>query len=130
MNALARKEVRLILPGWIVALTLAVIPMWLTPRDSFEMWRKGDSGYWMLSIWLAFGILWPALSSFGQEFSLGTFSTLLAQPAERSRIWRLKLGVLIVAAITALAAAIASFALRFGNGLIFCDIPNKANGIL
>jgi ABC-type transport system involved in multi-copper enzyme maturation permease subunit len=115
MNALVRKEIRLILPGWIAAMILAIAPAWFVPRTELELWRKGDSGYWMLSIWLAFGLLFPALASFGQEFTLGTFSDLLAQPVARNRIWRLKLGVLTAAALAALVAALLSFLCRFGG---------------
>ncbi|MBW8863897.1 MAG: hypothetical protein JF609_03050 [Verrucomicrobia bacterium] len=46
---------------------------------------------------LLFGMALMALTSIGRETSLNTFSQLLAQPAERMRIWQIKLSVLALA---------------------------------
>src|SRR5262249_39044204 len=64
---------------------------------------------------LGFGIMLLGLASFGQEFSLGTFSSLLAQPLQRNRIWITKLLLVSVAALLALLAFIVSTHLRLGS---------------
>jgi ABC-type transport system involved in multi-copper enzyme maturation permease subunit len=61
-----------------------------------------------------------AVDSFGREFSLGTFSSLMVQPLERRQIWRTKLTVLLTAAALIFAAYFISCELRlhlaFMNG--------------
>ncbi len=89
MNALVRKEIRLVWPAWVAALCLAVLPPHLSEYGP-DTWRA----------WLyLFGIGVAALSvvPLGRELSLGTFSNLLAQPVERRRLWRVKFSVLAVA---------------------------------
>ena len=95
MNALVRKEVRLLLPTFVIGLLLA-FSMWLYPDDP-----KLASGLRVTLIVLAFLIcpamvMMMALDSFGREFSAGTFSSLLAQPVPRSRIWWTKTLLLAV----------------------------------
>jgi len=46
---------------------------------------------------LFFGLTIMALTTIGRESSLNTFSSLLAQPAERLRIWQTKITVLAIA---------------------------------
>jgi len=55
------------------------------------------------AIFLSFGLamLLLGVSSFGQEFSHGTFSNLMAQPVPRRRIWWTKVGVLFAAMVSA-----------------------------
>jgi hypothetical protein len=77
MNASLRKETRLLLPAWGLALAAAVIPACLLPAD-------------MALPCFAVGALLLALAPFGQEISLGTFSLLLSQPRARLRLWRMK----------------------------------------
>lgn len=85
MTALVKKEIRLLLPSWVVAMLLALPSVY--PRSV-----RG------IPVVLPFiGLMMLALSSFGRETSLNTFSSLLAQPVERTRIWRTKLSVLVVA---------------------------------
>jgi hypothetical protein len=55
------------------------------------------------------------LSSFGQEFGLGTFSSLLAQPLQRNRIWKTKLLLVTIAALLALLVMIVSMHLRLDS---------------
>ncbi|HWD18127.1 MAG TPA: hypothetical protein VHB20_02520 [Verrucomicrobiae bacterium] len=121
MNALLRKELRLILPSGGATLVLAVVPAWFFSRQDFAGWEKGDGGYWMLGVALAFGLVFPALSSFGAEFNLGTFSILLSQPISRRRIWAGKLAALAVVTLAALAAQAGSLVWRFG----WSDIVGK-----
>ncbi len=93
MNALVKKEIRLLLPSWIAALLLAVAPPWL-----YKGWG-GDAGtVFMMLLWA--GTVFLVVSAFGREFSLGTFSLLLAQPVPRTRIWRTKVCLLAPALIT------------------------------
>ena len=53
-----------------------------------------------------FAVGFPLLAtlSFGNEFQFGTFSSLLSQPIERSRIWREKSAVIVVAVLSAAIA--------------------------
>jgi hypothetical protein len=88
MNALLKKEIRLLLPSWIVAMLLALPSAYPRSVDGIPV------------VLLFIGLMMMALSSFGRETSLNTFSSLLAQPVERTRIWRTKLSVLVVAFLT------------------------------
>ena len=56
-----------------------------------------------------------ALTTIGRETSLNTFSLLLAQPAERMRIWQTKLSVLAVAFLTVFGVWLAAFGIAFKN---------------
>jgi hypothetical protein len=95
MRALWVKEIRLLLPVYWVALVLGIIPIWLVPRTN---WAPTDVTLYPLG--LAMALL--ALSTFGREFGLATFPLLMAQPLERTRIWRAKLAVLAGAVGTVL----------------------------
>src|SRR6187401_3474990 len=55
---------------------------------------------------IAFCIGFPLLAtlSFGNEFQFGTLSSLLSQPIERSRIWREKFAVIVLAVVSAAIA--------------------------
>jgi ABC-type transport system involved in multi-copper enzyme maturation permease subunit len=88
MNALVKKEIRLLLPSWIVAMLLALVQAITRPYDFY------------VACLLFFGLTIMALTTFGRETSLNTFSLLLSQPAERLRIWQTKLSVLAVAFLT------------------------------
>jgi hypothetical protein len=101
MNAIVHKEIRSLLPMWIAALLLSTLPalVWIAFRQDM-----GASLEAVLFAPFGLGILMLALSSFGQEFSAGTFSILLAQPVPRIRIWRIKV-VLLVVSLFAVAAA-------------------------
>jgi hypothetical protein len=83
MSPLVKKEIHLLLPARIVALMLAVVAV-----PTYEIY--GLTG--LCPLW--FGLTLLALSSFGREFQLGTFSSYLAQPAPRTHLWRIKIGVL------------------------------------
>lgn len=84
MNALVKKEIRLMLPSLAVALLLALPPIC----------TRSDDG---IPVFLLFiGMTMMSLTTFGRECSLNTFSSMLAQPAERMRIWKTKLAVLVL----------------------------------
>ena len=91
MKPLYAKEIRLLQPAWLMALLLAVVPVWLGPRGPY------DSPQGMALAAFLFGMVMLALSVFGREFGLQTFPLLLAQPVERRRIWWTKSGLLAAA---------------------------------
>ncbi len=83
MNPLVKKEIRLLLPAWGVAMLLALVQVITRPYD-----------FYVASL-LFFGLALMSLSTIGRETSLNTFSSLLSQPEERERIWKIKLSVLL-----------------------------------
>jgi hypothetical protein len=101
MNALVKKEIRLLLPSWIVAMLLALVQAITRPYDFY------------VACLLFFGLTIMALTTIGRETSLNTFSLLLAQPAERMRIWQTKLSVLAVAFLIVFGVWLAAFGVAF-----------------
>jgi len=99
MSPLLRKEVRLLFPFWALAMLLAVLPPLLAPTVGYL--QAVDPFIFQL---FGFGLILMGLAPFGQEFSMGMFSSLLAQPVERRRIWRLKLLLIAIAGLLVLAA--------------------------
>ena len=89
MNALVKKEIRLLLPSFGFACVLAL------PNFAFRFNSDGSlMGWWWFLLSYAFcGALavMLALNSFGAEISSGTFSNLLAQPVSRQKIWDTKI---------------------------------------
>lgn len=95
MNALVRKEIRLVLPFWIAAMVLAVFPVWLLwPGQQAEFLQPPGN---IVQESYLLGVILLGLAPFGQELSLGTFSILLAQPTSRERLWRAKTTILLAA---------------------------------
>jgi len=90
MNPFLRKEIRLVLPSWIVVMMLAVLSPWL-------FWGSRDIAVGETPVFVFFGMILLAVDSFGREFSLGTFSSLMAQPMARRKIWQTKITVLCAA---------------------------------
>src|ERR1700690_776430 len=103
MNALVKKEIHLLLPSFMVAVLLALVQAITRPYDFY------------VATLLFFGLTIMALTTIGREASLNTFSLLLAQPAERLRIWQTKLSVLSVAFVTVFAVWLAAFGIAFIN---------------
>lgn len=101
MNALVKKEIRLLLPSWIVAVLLAMVQGITRPYD-----------FYVASL-LFFGLTIMALTTIGREASLSTFSSLLAQPMERTRIWQTKLSVLAIAFLSVFGVWLMSFGIAF-----------------
>jgi ABC-type transport system involved in multi-copper enzyme maturation permease subunit len=90
MNALVKKEIRLLLPSFIIGCALASAN-WFLPQ------RPSDLGQmWLLLpfVFCPLLVVNMALNSFGAEVGSGLFSLLLAQPISRLRIWRTKTLVL------------------------------------
>src|SRR2546425_10652449 len=90
MNALIRKEIRLVLPLWGVAMVLTIVTTWLIaarhPSDPESIVNAARGS-------LFFAALMLGLTPFGLEFSAGTFQQLLSQPVSRVRLWGLKVGI-------------------------------------
>jgi hypothetical protein len=113
MNVLIKKEIRLLLPSLIVAVMLAMVQGITRPYD-----------FYVASL-LFFGLTIMALTTIGRESSLNTFSSLLAQPVERMRIWQIKLSVLAVAFLTVFAVWLAAFGIAFINSNV--DASDREN---
>ncbi|MGA2854694.1 MAG: ABC transporter permease, partial [Verrucomicrobiota bacterium] len=95
MNPLVKKEIRLLLPGFIIgaALTFA---SWLLFDRRFETdWNWVPLFVSLVACPAMAGFM--ALNSFGAEISAGTFSMLLSQPVSRLKIWQTKISLLAVA---------------------------------
>ena len=89
MNALVKKEIRLLLPGWLAGLLLA-LSVWLIPEmpeHSSLTLRLGANLAVLFFLLGPVTVMLTALKSFGGEFNSGTFSLLLAQPVSRTRLW-------------------------------------------
>jgi ABC-type transport system involved in multi-copper enzyme maturation permease subunit len=101
MNPLVKKEIRLLLPGFLAVLVLMVLLPWLQkdPDAAFSSFAPAA---------LFVGMIILAIDSFGREFTLGTFQSLLSQPVERRQIWRTKLTVLALASALIFAFYFAS----------------------
>jgi ABC-type transport system involved in multi-copper enzyme maturation permease subunit len=110
MNPLLRKEIRLVLPAWGLAMVLAILPAWLfwpTPYG-FIVPPPGA----LVFAPFALGVLLLGITPFGQEISSGMFSIFLAQPIPRARIWLIKTLVLALALATVFGALCVSNQLR------------------
>jgi hypothetical protein len=99
MNALVRKEVRLVLPAWGAAMALVV----------GAVFYASDAG---IGLFFAVGTILLALLPFGHEFSLGTFSSMLVQPVPRQRLWRVKAQVLAVAMLSVFCTLLLTYGVR------------------
>jgi hypothetical protein len=113
MNPLVKKEIRLLLPSFIMAVLLAMVQGITRPYD-----------FYVASL-VFFGLTIMALTTIGRESSLSTFSAMLAQPAERVRIWQTKLSVLAVAFLIVFAVWLAAFGIAFVNSDV--DASDKAS---
>jgi ABC-type transport system involved in multi-copper enzyme maturation permease subunit len=103
MNALIRKEARLLLPSFVIGLLLTLL-IWLVPGEPAASYGFRASVVMLMFIVSPAILLTMTLSSFGREVSAGTFSLLLAQPVSRSRVWWTK-ALLLAAAVSLLWAA-------------------------
>lgn len=95
MNPWLRKEARMVLPVWVLALVLATVPVWLLWPLPF--WGPLPPPGPVVYLPFAAGLLLLAVTPFGQELSTGMFSLLLAQPTDRRRLWAFKAGILAAA---------------------------------
>jgi len=109
MNPLVKKEIRLLLPGFLAVLLLEVVQPWF--------WSVADDAFGFAPVIFFFGMIILAVDSFGREFSLGTFQSLMSQPVGRRQIWQIKITVLFFAAALIFAGYFASFELLFHHAL-------------
>ena len=93
MNALVRKEIRLLLPMWVVTLLLALLPNLLNAVSRVGV--VADLIAPVLIFVTGISGLLLGLTSFGREIYTHTFSLLLAQPRRRTDLWRTKIKVLL-----------------------------------
>ena len=104
MNPLVKKEIRLLLPGFLAILALEAFAPWFV--------KDLDFVFGFAPVIFFFGMIILAIDSFGREFSPGTFTLLMSQPVERQQIWRTKITVLLVAAALVFVAYFASCGVR------------------
>src|SRR5579871_2609202 len=79
MSVLLRKEIRSLFPAWMMTIVATLLIAFVRPN-----------GAPVLLFIVAIGCVILGITSFGSEFSQGTFSLLLAQPIPRSKIWSAK----------------------------------------
>ena len=116
MNPLVKKEIRLLLPSFSVAVLLAMVQGITRPYD-----------FYVASL-LFFGLTIMALTTIGREASLNTFSFLMSQPAERIRIWQTKLSVLAAAFLIVFIVWLTAFGIAFWNSSVDAsDLENSYN---
>jgi ABC-type transport system involved in multi-copper enzyme maturation permease subunit len=113
MSPLVKKEIRLVLPAWIVAMLLAIVPAWVGGMawNLDHSVNLAEAGFWLegaTPVIFALGLLLLGLTPFGQEFSQGTFTVLLSQPVDRSRVWRTKIFLVATAFLVVWLAAVIS----------------------
>lgn len=104
MTVLLRKEIRSLFPAWILTIVATVLIAFVQPN--------GNRLPWLLFL-VAIGSLLLGITSFGSEFSQGTFSLLLAQPIPRERIWRTKTVTLGAALLSVAVMVLAVFVCQF-----------------
>ena len=84
MNALVKKEIRLLLPSFLASLLMA-LTIWLVPENRGEMsgfvFFLGQSLIIFPFLFCPVMLTMMTLGAFGREFSLATFSMLLVKPA-------------------------------------------------
>ncbi len=97
MNAIIRKEIRLLLPAALAGLLLAALP--LIPQIGCNNLYAETSSLALCGL----GALIVGISVFGQEVAAGTLGLFLVQPLSRQELWRIKMRVLRLAAVVTLA---------------------------
>ena len=116
MNPLVKKEIRLLLPAWVVAMLLALVQAITRPYDFY------------VAALLFLGMTMMTLTTIGRETSLNTFSFMLAQPAERIRHWQTKLSVLAGAFLIIFGVWFLAFGFAFWNSAVdTSDAENSRN---
>ena len=98
MKTLIKKEIRLLLPAWITAMLLSIVPG--ISNIAWESSTSDGSLFLFVDLIFAAGVLFLGIHSFGEEISYNTFSALLAQPMRRPRIWLVKVITLAAAFIS------------------------------
>jgi ABC-type transport system involved in multi-copper enzyme maturation permease subunit len=107
MNPLVKKEIRLLLPGFLAVLSLEILSPWALMDMNADM---VFGLYAPMAFFL--GIIVLAIDSFGREFGVNTFPLLMSQPVERRQIWWTKVITLFLASAVIFAAYFATCELR------------------
>lgn len=113
MKTLIKKEIRLLLPAWITAMLLAIVPRVLLIIWSADSFDQVSLSFFAGLIFAA-GVLFLGVNSFGGELSCNTFSALLSQPMKRPRVWHIKVATLATAFISVWLVAILLASWEFG----------------
>jgi hypothetical protein len=113
MITFIHKEVRLVRTAWIVALLLAIVPVWFQDILPATGYRAPEPPWWLF--WFGAGALLLGLAPFGQEFNFNTFNLLLVQPQERRRLFFLKTATAAVAMLSVWLALYLSCQFRFAG---------------
>ena len=119
MNALVKKEIRLLLPCCLISLVLT-FANWLVPANPNGYWEMFRAGFPFL--FCPAMVVMLALDSFGVEISSGIFTSLLAQPVPRQQIWRMKSLLLLAAIVIILVAWWISFFLNASVRFLTSDV--------
>jgi ABC-type transport system involved in multi-copper enzyme maturation permease subunit len=98
MKTLIKKEIRLLLPAWITAMLLAIVPGVF--NIAWEFSTSDSSVFIFVQLIFAAGVLFLGINSFGEELNYNTFSVMLAQPMKRPRIWLVKVVTLATAFVS------------------------------
>ena len=93
MNALVKKEIRLLLPTFGICCTLSLANLFFRDNPDGSV---NNLWYVLAFFFCAAMTVMLALNCFGVEISSGTFSSLLAQPVSRQKIWDTKILLLAV----------------------------------
>lgn len=109
MNALVKKEIRLLLPNFLFAGVLALAGLFFQNNTSSLL--DGILAFTCFVLCPAAAVM-LVLSPFGGEVSAGTFANLLAQPVPRLKIWETKIALLTVALVALTFLWTACFALQ------------------
>jgi alpha-tubulin suppressor-like RCC1 family protein len=99
MNAFLKKEIRLLLPSFLIGCALTLANWFLFWENQILENSSAINGILTLiplMVCPAVAVM-LALDSFGVEVSSGTFTNLLAQPLSRLKIWQTKISLLAVA---------------------------------
>lgn len=95
-----RKEIRPLLLPWIVVMLAGALSLLHKPGVEYY-WHYVDILSWVLPLGCFFAIPLLAAIPLGSEFQYGTFSPLLAQPADRQTLWLQKVTITLLAVLPA-----------------------------
>lgn len=93
MNPLLKKEIRLLLPAFLIACGLGMIN--LLPLQTRFVGLQVIASFLFCPV----VAIMMALNSFGEEVGAGAFTALLAQPVSRQKIWQTKTVLLAIALV-------------------------------
>jgi hypothetical protein len=113
MITFIQKEFRLVRTALIVALLLAVLPVWFQDVMATDASGAPEAPWWLL--WFGGGAFLLGLAPFGQEFNFRTFNLLLVQPQLRHRLFFLKTATAAIAMLAVWLALYLSCQFRFAG---------------